>query len=118
MESTVHGKTNSIIKSPIVITPARSSFNIQIGAGPQTQVLKLFPSTSLPELYLIHPNGCLKAGNKTFNGLSCESSRGGLYNHNISTTYVAQSTYDFRTYATFRNFEFPRASGQVGFDSI
>jgi hypothetical protein len=73
---------------------------------------------SLPEFYLIHPNGCSTAPKINYNGLPCESSRGRIFNHNISMSYVPKTVYDFSTNAVFHNYGFKQVFGQVGWDSF
>jgi hypothetical protein len=89
---------------------------VQVGDGPQPQVLRLFPSTSLPEAYLIHPGGCAKISDITFNGMSCEDSRGGLFKSNLSTSYVNISVYDVSANAAFHTFGFTKLPAHIGRD--
>jgi hypothetical protein len=85
---------------------------------------------SLPEVYVIHPNGCVPLQNATINGMKCKEARGGIFYHNSSTSYEEKNTYNFstghkekQTYnfgknAAFRNFGFPELPGSVGWDTI
>jgi hypothetical protein len=92
-----------------------TSFSIQAG-GQRSQILRLYPSFSLSEVYAIHPNGC--PDNSTFNGFSCDLSRGGIYNHSASLTYVDGSKYKLGDYATFRNYGFDQLTGLLGWESF
>jgi hypothetical protein len=98
---------------------------VQVGAGPHSQILRLFPSTTLPEMYFIHPDGCPKGANDSmaFNGQTCRVSRDGLFNNSASLSYVPKSIYDLSAYATFRQSGFNQSGfnkipGQVGWDSV
>ena len=117
---TDHGtsKNSSIYAT---LTTSRTSFSVQAGLGSDSQILRLLPSTSLPELYAIHPNGCKQAmaKNMTFDGLQCDISRGGIYNHNASVSYhQSNQMYDFSINAAFHDFGFMRAPGLVGLESF
>jgi hypothetical protein len=50
--------------------------------------------------------------------MTCESSRGDVFNHNVSTNYIIKSIYNFGIAAAFRDFGFATVLGQVGWDSV
>lgn len=90
---------------------------IQVGAvGPQ--LLRLLPSTSLPEIYVIHPEGCTPLKNATVNGMSCKDARGGLFSRNSSTSYETFQSFNVGKNAPLRNFGFPTLQAFFGWDSI
>ena len=54
----------------------------------------------------------------SFGGLSCSVSRGGIFNHSMSTSYVGGKLYNFSAYAVFHDFGFNQIAGQVGLESF
>lgn len=73
---------------------------------------------SLPEIYVIHPNGCGKDPTITFNGLTCDMSRGGLFKDNLSTSFIPGGVYDVSANAAFHDFGYTQVAGKVGLESL
>jgi hypothetical protein len=113
---TDHGRLTHSSKG-ILLKSFRTAFVVNVGV-PYTKTLRLFPSMSLPEFYFIHPAGCARAMNKTFNGLPCDRSRGGIFNHNSSNSHVHNSIYDFSSNAVFQDFGYSMVKGDVGWDTV
>jgi hypothetical protein len=83
-------------------------------------LVRLFPATTLPEVYLINPKGCTNSSNTTLiDGRPCGDSRGGIFNHNSSgDSYIPDSIYDLGANAAFKTYGFTKVPAQIGYDTF
>jgi hypothetical protein len=99
----------------------RSTFQLTAGTGHRGQSVRLLPSTSLSETYLIVPKGCdndVTRGKTFVNNASCDQSRGGLFNANESLNYIPQSIYNPGQYRTFALYGKDDFNAELGFDEL
>ena len=73
---------------------------------------------SLPEIYVIHPNGCPQDQSITFSGLTCDISRGGIFKDNQSTSFISGAVYNLDANAAFHDFGFRGVAGKAGLESF
>jgi hypothetical protein len=103
---------------PHNLSSCRSSFTVQAGTSARPQILRLFPSISLPELYVVHPNGCVPLQNDTIKKMTCENARGGIFYRNLSRTHHQLGMYNFGKNAAYNDFGFTEVPGFVGWDTV
>ncbi|KAF2432441.1 acid protease [Tothia fuscella] len=80
-----------------------SSFMLRLGSGPQTQNLRVLPSTSMESIWAALPMGCPTGwiGGVT----DCSARRGGLYNATISeATSTFTGNYSIKELEALRNY--------------
>lgn len=83
-----------------------STFDLRVGTP--SQLVRVLPSSSGSEVWVIHPSGC---NNKSV--ANCSERRGGLFHWNSSTTFVDLSTSKQEPYFEL-NFQSEEALGYNG----
>lgn len=83
-----------------------STFDLRVGTPPQ--LVRVLPSTSGSEVWVVHPQGC---NNKS--DADCTERRGGIFHWNSSTTFKDLSTPETKPYFEL-NFDAEEALGYNG----
>ncbi len=86
-----------------------STFVVRVGNPPQT--LRVLASTTIPETWVVLPDGCTPQ-----DGKNCPDARGNLFHQNISTTWENQGIYEL---SAERNLNFTDYdNGDYGHDTL
>ena len=68
-----------------------SSFALRVGSS--EQIVRVFPSTAGQQTWVVSPRGCPSGRHGTSTSLSCNESRGGLFDATRSYSWQALGTY-------------------------
>lgn len=86
-----------------------STFALRVGTP--EQVVRVLPSTAVPETWVVFDAGCISTDPK-----SCPDDRGGTFNFNVSTTWVKK---DFFSLAIELNLGYDTTNaGEYGFETL
>lgn len=86
-----------------------STFAIRVGNPPQP--LRVLASTTVPETWVVHEEGCTSS-----DGSKCPNARGNLYNQSLSTTWDDQGLFGVGVEANLNYVD--SDNGDYGFDTL